>query len=387
MIKILNIVGARPQIIKAAALSRAIRAHFSANIEDIIVHTGQHYDYNMSQVFFEELEIPKPHINMNVGSGTHAYQTAQIMIKTEEVIRTEQPDVVVVYGDTNSTLAVSIVAAKMHIPVAHIEAGLRSFNKKMPEEINRITCDHVSTILFAPTQTAICNLKNEGFNIQAKAHFNIDNPAVFMSGDIMYDNALYFKNKAQKPKLLENINADYALVTIHREQNTDNLENLNQIANVLIQIANDQKIHIVFPIHPRTLKTLSIYFPEIKSILEKHSLIHLINPVSYLEMLALLQECKIVLTDSGGLQKEAYFMQKPCVILRTETEWVEIVKQGAGRVTNIDIDKVKKAVQYFIQHASVLKYAPVFGDGQAAEFICNKIIESFDGTKKAVHNA
>lgn len=378
MIKILNIVGARPQIIKAAALSRAIRTHFFTKITDTIVHTGQHYDYNMSQVFFEELEIPKPHINMNVGSGSHAYQTAQIIIKTEEIIQTEQPDVVVVYGDTNSTLAVSIVAAKMHIPVAHIEAGLRSFNKNMPEEINRITCDHVSTILFAPTQTAIRNLKNEGFNIDAQAHYNIDNPAVFMSGDIMYDNALYFKNKAQKTKLLENMNGDYALVTIHREQNTDNLENLNQIANLLIQIADDQKINIVFPIHPRTLKTLSIYFPEIKSILEKHSLIQLIDPVSYLDMMALLQECKIVLTDSGGLQKEAYFMQKPCLILRTETEWVEIVEQGAARVTNIDIEKVKDAVQYYFHNANLLEFPSIFGNGHAAEFICNKIIETFD---------
>lgn len=384
MIKILNIVGARPQIIKAAALSRTIKTHFSVNIEDIIVHTGQHYDYKMSQVFFEELEIPKPHINMNVGSGTHAYQTAQIIIKTEEIIKSEQPDVVVVYGDTNSTLAVSIVAAKMHIPVAHIEAGLRSFNKKMPEEINRITCDHVSTILFAPTQTAIRNLINEGFKLETHAHYNIDNPGIFMSGDIMYDNALYFKNKTQKPKLLENINGDFALVTIHREQNTDNLENLNQIVNLLLQIANNQKINIVFPIHPRTFKTLSIYIPKIKDILEKHSLIYMIEPVSYLEMLALLQECKMVLTDSGGLQKEAYFMHKPCIILRSETEWVEIVEQGAGRVTDIDAVKVIEAVQYFNGHDFVLKYEPIFGNGHAAEFICNKLIEIFDGTKKAV---
>jgi len=377
MIKILNIVGARPQIIKAAALSRAIRNHFSADIEDIIVHTGQHYDYNMSQVFFEELEIPKPHINMNVGSGTHASQTAQIMIKTEEILQSEKPDVIVVYGDTNSTLAVSVEAAKMHFPVAHIEAGLRSFNKKMPEEINRITCDHVSTLLFAPTQTAMHNLRNEGFNLETKPAFHIDNPGVFMSGDIMFDNAMYFKNKANKHRVLENMNGEVALVTIHREQNTDNVDNLKQIADLLIQIADEQKINIVFPIHPRTVKALSAHLPEIKSILDKHSLIHLIEPVSYLEILALLQECNIVMTDSGGLQKEAYFMQKPCVILRTETEWVEIVEQGAGSVTDINPVKVKEAVQYFIQHASTIKYAPVFGDGHAAEFICKKLNEIF----------
>lgn len=377
MIKILNIVGARPQIIKAAALSRAIRNHFSTDIEDIIVHTGQHYDYNMSQVFFEELEIPKPHINMNVGSGTHAGQTAQIMIKAEEIIQSEKPDVIVVYGDTNSTLAVAITAAKMHIPVAHIEAGLRSFNKSMPEEINRITCDHASTFLFTPTQTANKNLQNEGFNLLAKVPFHIDNPKVVMSGDIMYDNALYFKNKAQKPEILNKLTGYFALVTIHREQNTDNLDNLKQIANLLIQIADEQKINIVFPIHPRTVKALSAHLPEIKSILDKHSLIHLIEPVSYLEILALLQECELVMTDSGGLQKEAYFMQKPCVILRTETEWVEIIEQGAGSVTDINPIKVKEAVQYFIQHASTIKYAPVFGDGHAAEFICKKLKDNF----------
>lgn len=374
MIKALNIVGARPQIIKAAAISRTIKTFFSSEIEDIIVHTGQHYDYNMSQVFFEELEIPIPHINMNIGSQTHAHQTAQIMLKTEEILLSEKPDVIVVYGDTNSTLAVSVVAAKLHFPVAHIEAGLRSFNKTMPEEINRITCDHISTLLFAPTQNAIKNIQHEGFDCNARPPFDIDHPGVFMSGDIMFDNAMYFKNKAHKHKIVEIIKGNFALVTIHREQNTDNLDNLKQIANLLIQIADEQKINIVFPIHPRTIKALITHLPEIKNILDKHSLIHLIEPVSYLEILALLQECKIVMTDSGGLQKEAYFMQKPCVILRTETEWVEIVEQGAGKVTDIDEVKVKEAVQYFIQHASKIHYAPVFGNGHAAEFICEKLI-------------
>jgi len=373
MIKILNIVGARPQIIKAAALSRAINKYYAHKIEDIIVHTGQHYDYNMSQVFFEELEIPKPHINMGVGSGSHATQTAQIMLKTEDIIQSEKPDIVVVYGDTNSTLAVAITAAKMHYPVAHIEAGLRSFNKTMPEEINRITCDHVSTLLFAPTQTAINNLQKEGFKL-TQAAFDIDHPAILMSGDIMYDNALYFSNKASKLALLDKIKGDFALVTIHREQNTDRLDNLKQITSLLIQIADEQQIDIVFPIHPRTVKALLQNLPEMKARLDTHPLIHLIEPVSYLEILALLKSCKLVMTDSGGLQKEAYFMQKPCVILRTETEWVEIVEQGAGRVTDINPIKVNEAVQYFIHHASGLKFAPVFGDGHAAEFICKNIL-------------
>ncbi|NSW45464.1 MAG: UDP-N-acetylglucosamine 2-epimerase (non-hydrolyzing) [Bacteroidales bacterium] len=373
MVKLLNIVGARPQIIKAAALSRAVKKYYAHQIEDIIVHTGQHYDYNMSQVFFEELEIPKPHINMGVGSGSHATQTAQIMLKTEEIIQSEKPDIVVVYGDTNSTLAVAITAAKMHYPVAHIEAGLRSFNKTMPEEINRITCDHVSTLLFAPTQTAINNLKNEGFKL-TQTTFDIDHPAILKSGDIMYDNALYFSNKATKLAFLDKIKGEFALVTIHREQNTDNIDNLKQIASLLVQIADEQQINIVFPIHPRTVKALLQHLPEMKARLDTHPLIHLIEPVSYLEILALLKSCKIVMTDSGGLQKEAYFMQKPCIILRTETEWVEIVEQGAGRVTDINPIKVKEAVQYFIQHADDLKYAPVFGDGHAAEFICKNIL-------------
>jgi len=328
----------------------------------------------MSQVFFEELEIPQPHINMGVGSGTHAAQTAQIMLKTEAIIQSEKPDMIVVYGDTNSTLAVAITAAKMHYPVAHIEAGLRSFNKTMPEEINRITCDHVSTLLFAPTQTAMKNLQTEGFKLNPSANIDIDHPAVLMSGDIMYDNALYFSNKATKLALLDKIKGDFALVTIHREQNTDNIDNLKQITSLLVQIADEQQIDIVFPIHPRTVKALLQYLPEMKAQLDTHPLIHLIEPVSYLEILALLKSCKLVMTDSGGLQKEAYFMQKPCVILRTETEWVEIVEQGAGRVTDIDPIKVKEAVQYFIQHAADLKYAPVFGDGHAAEFICKTIL-------------
>lgn len=378
MIKILNIVGARPQIIKAAALSRAIRTHYSSDIEEIIIHTGQHYDYNMSQVFFEELKIPVPHINMDVKSDTHARQTAQIMIKTEEIIMTEKPDAIVVYGDTNSTLAVSIASAKLHFPVVHIEAGLRSYNKMMPEEINRITCDHVSTVLFTPTQTAMQNLNKEGFNIEAKPKFNIDNPGVFMSGDIMYDNALYYKKDSKRHKILEEIHGDFALVTIHREQNTDNLENLKRILLLLIQIADEQKINIVFPIHPRTVKVMWMYLTELKEILDKHMLIHIIEPVSYLEILFLLKECKFVITDSGGLQKESYFMQKPCIILRTETEWLEILEHGVGKVTGLDALKVNEAVEYFMQYSSELQYPPIFGDGKASEYICQKMIEIFN---------
>jgi len=375
MKKILNVVGARPQIIKAAALSRAIKNLYFNKIQDIIVHTGQHYDYNMSQIFFEELEISEPHINMNVGSGTHASQTAQIMIKTEEILKTEQPDLVVVYGDTNSTLAVSITAAKLHYPVAHIEAGLRSFNKTMPEEINRITCDHVSTLLFAPTETAMKNLQNEGFKLNNNPPFNIDNPVIYLSGDIMFDNALYYSNKAKSPNILNKIKGDFILLTIHREQNTDNLDNLKQILELIIHITNKFKVNIVFPVHPRTAKAIALYLPEAMTLLNKNPLIHLIEPLSYLEILSLLKKCRLVMTDSGGLQKEAYFMQKPCIILRSETEWIEIVNEGAAKITDIDIVKVNDALNYYLNNSYTFTFKPLFGIGKTAEFICDKILE------------
>lgn len=375
MKKILNVVGARPQIIKAAALSRAIRNNFKEKINDIIVHTGQHYDYNMSDIFFDELEIPKPHINMNTGSGTHAAQTAHIMIKTEEILNEQKPDFVVVYGDTNSTLAVAITAAKMHYPVVHIEAGLRSFNKLMPEEINRITCDFVSTLLFVPTQTALNNLQREGFNLQTTKPYHINNPAIFFSGDIMLDNALYFKSKAKMPSPCNKINDNFAIVTIHREQNTDNVDNLKSIIQSLIQIALKHKLHIIFPVHPRTTKILSHQLTNLKQEIDTISFFHLIEPVSYLEMLALLQNCKLVLTDSGGLQKEAYFFQKPCVILRPETEWIEIVEHGAGIITNIDNNKIHEAVNHFLNSECKLNFPPLFGNGKAAEFICKKLVD------------
>jgi UDP-GlcNAc3NAcA epimerase len=247
----------------------------------------------------------------------------------------------------------------------------------MPEEINRIVCDHVSSILFAPTQTAINNLKREGFIFDSTKNINIDNPAIFLSGDIMYDNALYYKNKAKMPDLLKHLNNDFILVTIHREQNTDNIDNLNKISQILIDIAEEYKLDLIFPVHPRTIKALEMQLPKRKQELDAHPRVHLINPVSYLEVLALLQECKMVITDSGGLQKEAYFVQKPCVILRTETEWIEIVEQGAGIITNIDTIKIKEAIQHYLRNGNNIEYKPIFGNGHTAEFICEKLIEIF----------
>ena len=257
-LKILTIIGARPQIIKSAALSRAIRSKFSDKLQEVIVHTGQHYDDNMSDVFFTELEISKPNYNLNVGSGSHGKQTAMMIGGIEEIILIEKPNCVVVYGDTNSTLAGALAASKIHIPVVHIEAGLRSYNKSMPEEINRIMCDHVSTLLFTPTKAGFNNLIKEGFNGNSEPPYSIDNPKVFHCGDIMFDNSLYFSSVANKTTtiLTENdLEADkYILATIHRNNNTDDAVRLNSLFNAINKIAKENKIKVVIPLHPRTAK-------------------------------------------------------------------------------------------------------------------------------------
>ena len=254
MIKIVTIIGARPQIIKAAALSRAIKNNFSNEIEEIIVHTGQHYDQNMSQVFFDELGIPAPNYNLGVGSGKHGEQTAKMIEGIEEILLKENPDYLVVYGDTNSTLAGAIAASKIHIPIVHIEAGLRSFNKAMPEEINRICCDHCSTMLFSPTTTGYKNLINEGFNQENKKPFTIDNPGIYHCGDVMYDNSLYFSSIANSQHPIAN--SQYILCTIHRNNNTDEPERLSAIVRALLRLSKEEEI--IIPLHPRTKKLLDI---------------------------------------------------------------------------------------------------------------------------------
>ncbi|MCO5258152.1 MAG: UDP-N-acetyl glucosamine 2-epimerase, partial [Lentimicrobium sp.] len=261
MIKIVTVIGARPQIIKAAALSRAIANGFADRITEIIVHTGQHYDENMSQVFFDELGIPKPDYNLGVGSGQHGVQTARMIQGIEEILSKEKPDMLVLYGDTNSTLAGAVAASKMHVPIAHIEAGLRSFNKSMPEEINRIMCDHASTLLFSPTATGFANLLREGFNATARPPFTIDNPKIYHCGDVMYDNSLHFAELAeQKSRILEGLGLEtgnYLLSTIHRDNNTDIPERLNAIFEALDGISRRRQLHVVLPLHPRTSGLLS----------------------------------------------------------------------------------------------------------------------------------
>lgn len=376
--KIVTVIGARPQIIKAAAISRAIRNNFSNSINEIIIHTGQHYDENMSQVFFDELGIPQPNYNLNIGSASHGVQTARMIEGIEKILVDEKPDYLVLYGDTNSTLAGCIAAAKIHIPIVHIEAGLRSFNKKMPEEINRIMCDHASSLLFSPTLTGFNNLRMEGFSTENKMPFTSDNPGIFHCGDVMFDNSLFFKDVALEKSdvLSENMleEGNFILGTIHRNNNTDEPERLNAIFGSILRIAETFEVDVVLPLHPRTSKLLEQNLDdELFKSLERNERVKIIPPVSFLDMIALESNCKLVMTDSGGVQKEAYFFEKPCLILRSETEWKEIVEEGAAIVVNADENKIFAAFEYFSEYDG-MSFPSIFGDGKAAEFICETML-------------
>ncbi|MDY0101550.1 MAG: UDP-N-acetylglucosamine 2-epimerase (non-hydrolyzing) [Lentimicrobium sp.] len=383
MVKILTVIGARPQIIKAAALSRAIAKDFPNRIHEVIVHTGQHYDANMSQVFFEELGIPKPDYNLGVGSGPHGRQTARMIEGLETILTDEQPDFLVLYGDTNSTLAGAITASKLRIPIAHIEAGLRSFNKSMPEEINRIMCDHASTLLFSPTATGFANLVREGFKIGTLPTYSSDNPKIYHCGDVMYDNTLYFAEVAEKKsKVLETYGLDkgnYLLSTIHRDNNTDIPERLNAIFEAIDSFSRHREIQVVLPMHPRTANLLKQNLtPELYNSVHSNNLIKIIPPVSFLDMTRLEKNARIILTDSGGVQKEAYFFEKPCVIARSETEWIEIVEAGAGIIADADSERITNAMASFLDNPPT-HYPKVFGDGEAARFICGEMVKMVEG--------
>lgn len=377
MKKIITIIGARPQIIKAAALSRAIKKHFSEQIEEIIVHTGQHYDENMSAVFFEELGIPKPDYNLNVGSGKHGAQTAKMILGLEEILIEHKPNALVVYGDTNSTLAGAIAASKIHIPIVHIEAGLRSFNKSMPEEINRIMCDHVSTLLFSPTQAGYQNLIHEGFKDLEESPYSMDRPKIYHCGDVMYDNSLYFslvaKEKSTVLRDYDLTDGKFILGTIHRDHNTDDPGRLTAIFEALLEIA--QKTPIVLPLHPRTNKMMkTVLSEELNQQIENNRNLKLIPPVSFLDMVSLEDSSQMIITDSGGVQKESYFFKKPCLILRPQTEWVEIVEAGTAKICDADKDKILSSYRYFMDHPPQ-NFKAIFGDGMAAEFICGEIVK------------
>lgn len=363
--KIATIIGARPQFIKASAFSAAIKVHnqtSSYRLDEIIVHTGQHYDEEMSEIFFQELNIPKPHYNLGVGSSSHGVQTAEMLSGIEKILQKEIPDLVLVYGDTNSTLAGALAASKQNIPIAHIEAGLRSYNRRMPEEINRVLTDHISDLLFAPTQNAADNLIKEG----------IDSGKINVTGDIMLDVALRIAANSKLSNLSflpgNALPKEYILATIHRAENTDNYERLQTIAAELGRIAKIRSV--IMPLHPRTREALAGF-----NLLQKlESDIQILKPVGFLEMVALEKNAKIIITDSGGIQKEAFFQRVPCITCRTETEWIELVELGVNRL--IEPETLFDGVQQTLSSSSenFPWDTPLYGDGNAAVKIIKAII-------------
>lgn len=355
--KILTVIGARPQFVKAAAVSVAIRDH--GELDEVLLHTGQHYDPEMSAIFFEQLSLPRPDYSLDVGSGSHGWQTAAMLSGIEPVLERERPDLVMVYGDTNSTIAGALAATKLHIPVAHVEAGLRSFNRKMPEEINRVLTDHASDLLFAPTDTAVRNLYREG----------IRDDHVFLVGDVMLDAVRLMQDLMQprSPIAATTVSdSDFALLTLHRAENTDNPERLEAIVNQLAEL--NVRMQVIFPIHPRT-----------RGALQKHGLLDrcerllkCIPPVGYLQMLELERDATLILTDSGGVQKEAFFWKRPCITLRDETEWTELVDMGWNRLYSVAsgeplVNTVAESLE-----ASRTDASP-YGDGRAAFGITQEI--------------
>jgi UDP-N-acetylglucosamine 2-epimerase len=386
--KIITIVGARPQFIKAAAVSRAIQAfnqrrrsfgrpRSKKRIQEVLVHTGQHYDYLMDRVFFEELALPKPDYHLGVRSGSHARQTAMMLERIETVLKKERAEVVLVYGDTNSTLAGALAAVKLNIPVAHVEAGLRSYNRTMPEEINRLLTDHLSTFLFCPTHQAVRNLLEEGIK-------DGKTKVVKKVGDVMYDSILYYSELAEKKSsILEDLDLltfkgsprpqsairipHYYLATLHRAENTDNPKRLKSILKALNKIGKD--VPVILPLHPRTKKMMKTFhfFPETQGI-------KLIDPVSYLDMLTLEKNAKAILTDSGGVQKEAYWFGVPCFTLRDETEWMETIQSGWNILVGSEMKTIVDEVRRRKGRKSPLKKRGIFGDGKASEKIVQIIV-------------
>lgn len=347
--KIITVLGARPQFVKAATISRAL-ATTNSKIEEKILHTGQHYDMNMSDVFFEEMGIPKPDFRLDINGKGHGAMTGQMLTEIEEVLLTEKPNLVLVYGDTNSTLAGALAAKKLHIPVAHVEAGLRSFNMKMPEEINRILTDRISDLLFCPSDNAIENLEKEGYD-------NIDTE-IFNVGDVMYDGALHYEKSIGERK----IKNDYILSTIHRAENTDDISRLKGIVSALNKI--NEEIQVVVPLHPRTRKILSNHDLKVD--------FTILEPVGYLEMVNLIKYSKLIITDSGGLQKEAFFFNKFCVTTRDETEWVELVDNNFNILAGADEAKIMESYNT-LKNKEFSKTIEPYGKGNSAEIIVEKI--------------
>ena len=356
-LKIVTVVGARPQFIKAAALSRAIRSDYAGQIEEVLVHTGQHYDDNMSKVFFEELDIPYPKYNLEISGGQHGAMTGRMLEGVENVLLQEKPDWLLIYGDTNSTLAGALAAAKLHIPVAHVEAGLRSFNMRMPEEVNRILADRVSSLLFCPTETAVNNLKTEGVN-----------RGVHNVGDVMYDVALFYRDRArQNSTVLQTLGLTpgaFALATCHRAENTDDPKRLSSILFALAEIAT--QLPVVLPLHPRTRKLIGDY-----GLAPQLAKLTITDPLPFLDMVALEQASRVILTDSGGVQKEAFFYGVPCITMRDETEWVETVVWGWNRLAGAD---GKRILECFQKAAPPDGKPDLYGTGEASSLILENIL-------------
>jgi UDP-GlcNAc3NAcA epimerase len=363
--RIITIIGARPQCIKAAMVSRAIINHnrFSENrIEEKILHTGQHYDENMSQIFFQKLEIPQPAWQLECGHGSHAEMTAKMLVEIEKIVLENRPDYVLVFGDTNSTLAAALTAVKLHIPVVHVEAGLRSFNKRMPEEINRILTDHISGFLFCPTFSAVQNLQKEGIT-----------EGVFHIGDVMYDAAVTFGKIAEATSsVLQDLQLkpkQFYLCTVHRAENTDSRERLTQIFRALTEIARPD-CPVIVPLHPRTKSYLANY--KLHTMLAANPSVRLIEPVDYLDMIMLEKHAAVILTDSGGVQKEAYFHRTPCITLRDETEWVETVAAGWNQMAGYQTEKILHCLNGNVSKTAIQEY----GDGNASAKIIEILIQS-----------
>ncbi|QUY52821.1 MULTISPECIES: non-hydrolyzing UDP-N-acetylglucosamine 2-epimerase [Psychrobacter] len=350
--KILTVIGARPQFIKASVVSKAIQN--SSILDEKIIHTGQHFDANMSNIFFDQLGIPKPHYQLDINSGSHGSMTGRMLEQIEEICLAEQPDRLMVYGDTNSTLAGALAAAKLHIPVAHIEAGLRSFNMQMPEEINRILTDQVSDILFCPTDTAVSNLKNEGFDKKPVQVLNV--------GDVMQDSSLFFSERAVKGSSLVDVpNEGFIVATLHRAENTDDTTRLKSIIDALNYIHENIR-PVILPLHPRTQKVVKSLGLELKMLV--------LEPVGYLEMIWLLKHCDAVVSDSGGVQKEAFFFKKPCVTMRDQTEWVELVEQGVNVLAGADTQKIIQCTEAMLGK-TIEDPLSLYGGGHASQNIVN----------------
>jgi UDP-GlcNAc3NAcA epimerase len=367
-IKVVSIVGARPQFIKAMMVSRAIKHHnkqkSARQFIEILVHTGQHYDYEMSQIFFDKMKIPAPCYQLGVGSGTHGEMTGRMLPRIEDVVVKERPDWVFVYGDTNSTLAGAIVAAKLKMPVAHVESGLRSYNRRMPEEINRILTDRISTMLFCPTETAVKNLAKEGI-------FD----GVYKVGDVMYDAFLTYRKIAiHNSRILKDLSlrrGNYYLATVHRQENTDDFTRLSNIFSAFEELARKDYPFIV-PIHPRTSKALKIQGHSLR----KNAHVRLIPPLNYLEMIALELSSRMIFTDSGGMQKEAFFARVPCITLRDETEWVETVEAGWNYLAGADRESILQTF-YRAKKPEQPAVSDLYGKGNASQLILDSIVGGY----------